>query len=396
MTSAPSPTTPLPADADPRWAAVLARDPPVDGRFVYAVKTTGVYCRPGSPSRRHASDRSAIAARRAAQVAEACRLIDASDAIPASSELARQAGMSVHHFHRVFKAVTGLTPKAYAAARRADKLRRALHAGGRVTDAIYEAGFNSNSRFYEAADRLLGMRPKDYRQGGANMRIRFAVGQCSLGAILVAQSERGICAILLGDDPDALVRQLQDQFPRATLVGGDRDFERVIARVVGLVEAPAVGLDLPLDVRGTAFQERVWQALRQIPPRRHHDVRGNRGPPRHAQSGTRRRARLRRERPRGGDSLPPCRTQRWSVVGIPLGRGKEARAIGAGGKGAPRLRRVTPWATNGPPSQWGVLPAGWGGRRQGRVARLGCGVPSARTADKALTRIEAMLPMPTA
>jgi len=266
MTSAPSPTTPLPADADPRWAAVLARDPPVDGRFVYAVKTTGVYCRPGSPSRRHASDRSAIAARRAAQVAEACRLIDASDAIPASSELARQAGMSVHHFHRVFKAVTGLTPKAYAAARRADKLRRALHAGGRVTDAIYEAGFNSNSRFYEAADRLLGMRPKDYRQGGANMRIRFAVGQCSLGAILVAQSERGICAILLGDDPDALVRQLQDQFPRATLVGGDRDFERVIARVVGLVEAPAVGLDLPLDVRGTAFQERVWQALRQIPP----------------------------------------------------------------------------------------------------------------------------------
>ncbi|OVZ59718.1 bifunctional transcriptional regulator/O6-methylguanine-DNA methyltransferase [Pigmentiphaga sp. NML080357] len=287
-----SPSTPRAgADTDPRWAAVLARDPTADDQFVYAVKTTGIYCRPSSPtrlprpenveffdtpeaaeaagyrpSRRAAADRTTIAAQHAALVAESCRLIEASDAVPALDTLAARAGMSVYHFHRVFKAVTGLTPKAYASAHRARRLRSTLHESASVTDAIYDAGFNSNSRFYEASDRMLGMRPRDYREGGANARIRFAVGQCSLGAILVAQSERGVCAILLGEDPDALVRQLQDQFPRATLVGGDRDFEQVVARVVGLVEAPSLGLELPLDVRGTAFQERVWQALREIPP----------------------------------------------------------------------------------------------------------------------------------
>lgn len=126
-------------------------------------------------------------------------------------------------------------------------------------------GFNSNSRFYEAADQLLGMKPGDYKAGGTNTDIRFAVGQCSLGAILVAQSNRGVCAILLGDDPDKLVRDLQDQFPRANLLGADHDFEQLIAQVVGFIEAPALGLNLPLDLRGTAFQERVWQALREIP-----------------------------------------------------------------------------------------------------------------------------------
>jgi AraC family transcriptional regulator of adaptative response/methylated-DNA-[protein]-cysteine methyltransferase len=134
-----------------------------------------------------------------------------------------------------------------------------------VTEAIYDAGFNSNGRFYGTADRMLGMRPSDYRAGGANAEIRFAVGECSLGAILVARSERGVCAILIEDDPDALVRDLQDRFPKARLIGGDTDFEAWVAKVVGFVEAPALGLDLPLDVRGTAFQQRVWQALRDIP-----------------------------------------------------------------------------------------------------------------------------------
>ena len=134
-----------------------------------------------------------------------------------------------------------------------------------MTDAIYDAGFNANSRFYEKADRLLGMRARDYRAGGDGVTIHFAVAQCSLGAILVAQSERGICAILMDDDPAVLVKDLQDRFPKAHLIGGDADFEQLVARVIGFVEAPAIGLDLPLDLRGTAFQERVWQALRKIP-----------------------------------------------------------------------------------------------------------------------------------
>ena len=280
------------ATDDARWAAVQARDHRADAHFVYAVRSTGVYARPSSSarlprrenveffdspraaeaagyraSRRAAGDRTDAAQRQAALVARACRQIEDAQTPPELDALAAAAGLSSFHFHRVFKAATGLTPRAYAAAARARRLRAELGgAGGSVTDAIYGAGFNSNSRFYEAADALLGMRPSDYRAGGANASIRFAVGQCALGAILVAQSERGICAITLGDDPDALVRDLQDRFPRARLVGGDAGFERLVAQVVGFVEAPALGLDLPLDVRGTAFQERVWQALREIPP----------------------------------------------------------------------------------------------------------------------------------
>lgn len=273
-----------------RWAAVQAREPAADGEFVYAVKTTGIYCRPSSssrlpkrenveffndaasaelagyrPSRRAAADRSSAASQRAALVAEACRLIEAAEIQPNLEEMAEQAGMSTFHFHRVFKAETGLTPKAYADASRARRLRGELNASGSITDAIYGAGFNSNSRFYEASAGMLGMRASDYRDGGQNTEIRFAVGQCSLGAILVAQSARGICAILIGDDPDQLVRDLQDQFRKASLIGGDAQFEQLVAQVVGFIEAPAVGLNLPLDVRGTAFQERVWQALREIP-----------------------------------------------------------------------------------------------------------------------------------
>ncbi|HEY0294111.1 MAG TPA: bifunctional DNA-binding transcriptional regulator/O6-methylguanine-DNA methyltransferase Ada [Bordetella sp.] len=206
------------------------------------------------------------ATQHAALVAAACRLIEAADAPPSLAELAARVGLSPHHFHRLFKAETGLTPKAYAAAHQARRLRAGLAGQGTITDAIFEAGYNANSRFYEQADQRLGMRPRDYRAGGANTDIHFAVGQCSLGAILVAGSPRGICAILLDDDPDALVRALQDQFPRARLIGADRDFEQWVAQVVGLVETPSVGLNLPLDVRGTAFQERVWRALRDIPP----------------------------------------------------------------------------------------------------------------------------------
>ncbi|WPN49730.1 MULTISPECIES: bifunctional DNA-binding transcriptional regulator/O6-methylguanine-DNA methyltransferase Ada [unclassified Pseudomonas] len=285
-----SQSNPINAETDPRWAAVVARDPKADGQFVYAVKTTGIYCNPSSlarlpkpqnveffdtaeqaqaagyrPSKRATKDQSDVAAQHAATVAAACRHIENAPTLPALSELADAAGLSSFHFHRVFKAVTGLTPKGYATAHRSRRVREQLAHGSSVTDALYEAGFNSNSRFYEAADQLLGMKPGDYRAAGQNNDIRFAVGQCSLGAILVAQSERGVCAILLGDDPHQLVCDLQDKFRRANLIGADHEFEQLIARVVGYIEAPAMGLDLPLDVRGTVFQERVWQALREIP-----------------------------------------------------------------------------------------------------------------------------------
>jgi len=209
---------------------------------------------------------SATALRRAALVAAACQQMEQAEPTPSLADLAAHAGLSTFHFHRVFKAETGLTPKAYANAARARRLRDELGDAGSITEALYGAGFQSSSRFYEASERLLGMRARAYRDGGADAEIRFAVGQCSLGAILVAQSAKGICAILLGEDPEALVRQLQDLFHKARLVGGDAGFEHLMAQVVGFVEAPALGLQLPLDIRGTAFQERVWQALHSIPP----------------------------------------------------------------------------------------------------------------------------------
>lgn len=287
----PPPSPAAQTIADPRWAAVQARDPAADGRFFYAVKSTGVYCRPSCPSRparpgnvcffdsaaaagqagfrpcqRCRPDQPPLAQQHAALVAGLCRFIESADTPPSLADLAHQAGLSRYHLHRVFKAVTGLTPHAYAAAHRARRLRAGLARGEGVTEAILEAGYNSSGRFYAQADQLLGMTPTHYRAGGTATEIRFAVGQCSLGAILVAASPRGICAISLGDDPQALVREVQDRFPQATLIGADPAFESWVARVVGFVEAPQLGLDLPLDLRGTAFQQRVWQALQQIRP----------------------------------------------------------------------------------------------------------------------------------
>lgn len=290
MISSTTTAAPLATDAD-RWTALQAGDACAETPFVYAVRTTGVYSRPGSskrlpkrenvlffdtpeaaeaagfrPSRHACANRPAAAEQRAKTIAATCRAIENADAHLNLDTLAEQAGMSPFHFHRIFKAETGLTPKAYASAARARKLREELTGSTTITEAIYGAGFNSNSRFYEASAGMLGMCASDYKDGGQNAVIRFAVGECSLGAIMVAQSQKGICAVLLGDDPDALVKDLQDQFRNARLVGGDAHFEQLIAQVVGLIEAPGVGHNLPLDVRGTAFQERVWQALRDIPP----------------------------------------------------------------------------------------------------------------------------------
>lgn len=279
------------ADHDPRWSRVTARDAAADGAFVYAVRSTGVYCRPSCPSRQAKPanvrfyDTPAEAEAEGYRpclrcnpkgqssadattdlVAAACRLIEASDEMPRLEDLAARIGLSPHYFHRRFKAATGLTPRQWAAAHRAQRFRTALrHSDASVTGAIHEAGFGANSRFYEYSDKLLGMTPTAYRKGGKGMRIHFAVGQCSLGAILVAETARGICAITLGDDAQTLLHDLQDRFPGAELIGGDAEFETRVAAVVGFVEAPRIGLDLPLDMQGTAFQQRVWQALLRIP-----------------------------------------------------------------------------------------------------------------------------------
>ena len=275
---------------DPRWARVVARDRLADGQFWYSVMTTGVYCRPSCPSRtanpknvqlhdtleaakatgfrackRCNPDGLSADRENAAIIARACRLIEKSEDEPSLADLARAVDRSPSHFHRLFKATTGLTPKAYVAGDRAARVRNSLASGDSVTEVIYDAGFNSSGRFYEKSTNMLGMTPTTYRSGGANEEIRFAVAQCSLGAVLVASSKKGVAAILLGNDPDELVRSFQDRFPKADLIGADGDYEALVARVVGFVEAPSLGLDLPLDIRGTAFQQRVWQALQEIP-----------------------------------------------------------------------------------------------------------------------------------
>lgn len=274
---------------DPRWQSVLARDAGADGTFVYAVRTTGVYCRPSCPSR-HARaanvaffagpDQAEAAGYRAclrchprgqspaeanaALIAEACRMIEAADEPLSTEELARRIGLSRFHFHREFKARTGMTPHSYARAHRAGVMRQALRDEASVTAAIHRAGFGSASRFYEASQDMIGMQPSAFHKGGQDTEIRFALAQSALGAVLVASTARGVCAISLGDEPEPLLRELQDRFPKARLIGADPEYEALVAQVVGFVENPAKGLDLPLDIQGTVFQQRVWQALRDL------------------------------------------------------------------------------------------------------------------------------------
>ena len=273
-----------------RWDAVIRRDKKADGEFLYSVKTTGVYCLPSCASRAplrknvefHASCEAAeragfrpckrcqpkgpgLRGQRAAIVAAACRTIEAAEEPPSLLALAAAAGLSRFHFQRIFKEATGLSPKAYAQAHRARRIRDEIPQHDTITEAIYSAGFNSSGRFYAKSAKMLGMTPSHFREGGAGESIRFAVGECSLGSVLAAASERGVCAIFLGDNPNTLAQELQDRFPRAHLIGGDRAFERMMAKVVGFIDTPKTGLDLPLDIRGTVFQQRVWNALGEIP-----------------------------------------------------------------------------------------------------------------------------------
>jgi AraC family transcriptional regulator, regulatory protein of adaptative response / methylated-DNA-[protein]-cysteine methyltransferase len=293
MTTMPAQTPKCTAFAvadDPRWARVVGRDKAADGQLWYSVSTTGVYFRPSCASRTanaknvqlHDTLESAratgfrpckrcnpegpsVESENAALVAKACRVIEESEEEPSLEELADAVGRSPSYFHRVFKATTGLTPKDYASAHRAKRFVKgsppATQSPRRSTTPVSTPADAS----YEKSTGMLGMTPSQYRAGGANEEIKFAVGQTSLGAILVASSKKGVASILLGDDPDALVRNLQDRFPKARLIGADRDYEALVARVVGYIESPGIGLNLPLDVRGTAFQQRVWQALQEIP-----------------------------------------------------------------------------------------------------------------------------------
>lgn len=273
-----------------RWCAVQRRDPAADGSFYYSVKTTGVFCVPSCPSRLakrenivfHPSAQAAVAAgfrackrcspggpplhqRHAASIARACRQIEAAAECPSLDEMARFAGISRFHFHRLFRKITGVTPKAYASACRARRLRGLLAESTTVTEALYAAGFDSSSRFYAQSTAMLGMKPKLFRSGARGESIRFAISPSSLGPVLVAATGKGVCAVFMGDDPDALVADLHRRFPKAGITGSDAEFDLLVARVIAFVEAPRLGWDLPLDLRGTAFQQRVWQALRDIP-----------------------------------------------------------------------------------------------------------------------------------
>ncbi len=253
---------PVSSRDDARWGAVVARDASFAGQFYIAVKTTGVYCRPGCPARlpkranvrfydtradaeaagfrackRCKPEQPALGELHAAKVAQACRLIEAAEEAPKLDALAETVGLSPYHFHRIFKQAVGVTPKAYAIAHRNKRVRAGLPTSDTVTAAIYDAGFNSNGRFYANASEVLGMAPTDFREGGAGQDIRFAIPECSLGLVLIAASERGVCAILFGDDPEQLRRDLQNQFPRARLIGGDKSFEELTAKVLAFVEA---------------------------------------------------------------------------------------------------------------------------------------------------------------
>lgn len=269
---------------DTKWDAVLRRDRAMDGRFVTGVLTTGIYCRPSCAARhpaRHnvrffadgAAARAAglrpckrclpdDVARDETAVLEAIKAIQASEEPLALADLARRTGYSPTHFQRVFSRHTGLSPAAYARALRAERARQALAGAHRVTDAIYDAGYSAPSRFYAEQDGRLGMAPSAWRHGGRGVTIHWAVTSTSLGPMLVAATDKGVCRLSFGEDREALVAR----FPNATLVAGGTEFQKLLADVVAAVEAPANGFDhIPIDVKGTAFQEAVWRELRRIP-----------------------------------------------------------------------------------------------------------------------------------
>jgi AraC family transcriptional regulator of adaptative response/methylated-DNA-[protein]-cysteine methyltransferase len=277
-------------DFETCWAAVERRDAAADGKFLYGVMTTGVYCRPGCASRlplrrntrffdtaaeavaaglrpckRCRPDEESAGARRVAAIERACALIRTSETLPSLAELAAAAAISRFHFHRVFKEIVGTTPRDYARSLRLERLGERLDSGRPIAAAIYEAGFGSSSRGYEAAASGLGMTPGARRRGGLGETIRFATFETPLGWAIVAASRRGICMTALADDRDSLGDALRQRFPRATIEEGDAVLDDWAQSVLRCITAPGERPDLPLDIRGTAFQAQVWRALRRIP-----------------------------------------------------------------------------------------------------------------------------------
>ncbi|MGH3908088.1 MAG: bifunctional transcriptional activator/DNA repair enzyme AdaA [Pseudonocardiaceae bacterium] len=283
--------SPAYASDDERWRAVQDRDEHADGQFYYVVRTTGVYSRPSCvarsarrenilffstvdeartagyrPCRRCRPDEPDLHEQYAFAVTKACRVIDESARSPSLDELARVVGFSRFHFHRVFKAFTGVTPHTYRAAGRADRVRRELSRSDTVSDAIYSSGFNSNGHFYATSPEMLGMTPTSFRSGGSGASIRLAMGECSLGPVLVAVADKGVCAVLLGDDHTTLKCELAEIFPQAELVDANPSFVALVTEVLDQAEPPPLGRDLlPVDIQGVALRQRVRQALRDIP-----------------------------------------------------------------------------------------------------------------------------------
>ncbi|MBM3060508.1 bifunctional DNA-binding transcriptional regulator/O6-methylguanine-DNA methyltransferase Ada [Citrobacter braakii] len=274
---------------DDRWQSVVDRDADADGQFVFAVQTTGIFCRPSCrakhalrknvsffadarqalaagfrPCKRCQPDKDSAHQHRLEKIAHACQLLEQESPLTLD-ELAQQVAMSPYHLHRLFKATTGMTPKAWQQSWRARRLRDALAKGVPVTQAILNAGFPDSSSYYRKADQTLGMTAKQFRKGGDNVSVRYTLADCTLGRCLVAESERGICAILLGDDDATLVADLHGLFPAAKDVPADTDFQQRVREVIAAINARDAPLSLPLDIRGTAFQQQVWQALRAIP-----------------------------------------------------------------------------------------------------------------------------------
>lgn len=278
-------------DEQSRWNALTQRNSAAEGTFFYGVRTTGVVCRPGCPSRLPKRDNveffASISAAQGAGyrpckrcvpggtsarqrqediIVSACRRLEEAETPPTLAVLAAEAGLSPAHFQRRFRAAVGLSPRQYASAHQARRFRASLETGETITDALYSAGFNSSSCAYAQAREHLAMTPTAYRKGAPGKSIRYSIAPCYLGWMVVAATDRGICAIEFGDEPALLPAQLQRRFPKAQLIPADGECAALVEDVIRFIEQPGHGPELPLDIQGTAFQQRVWQALRDIPP----------------------------------------------------------------------------------------------------------------------------------
>jgi AraC family transcriptional regulator of adaptative response/methylated-DNA-[protein]-cysteine methyltransferase len=274
-----------------RWKAVVDRENSADGCFYYAVKTTGIFCRPSCSSKLPNCENveyflscqeaqasgyrackkcrptgTSVKEETEQKIIKACRIIENSNAVPKLVDLAKKVGLSSYHFHRLFRKYVGVTPKQFASIHRSKRLSDSLKSNDSITEAFYEAGYSSSSGAYNKNQDQLSMKPKEYKSGGVAITIYYGVIECILGWIIVAATDRGICSIEFGDDPAVLPQQLQDRFPKGTIIKAGPGFTNLIEKVVNFIKTPSDNFKLPLDIQGTAFQQQVWNILRQIKP----------------------------------------------------------------------------------------------------------------------------------